>query len=1018
MLARLVGLLTAIAMTFCVLTTAPSEAAAQVKTPPPLPAKIQAKVKALEAQVITLYTSGKTNVVPLRQKLLKLYRKGWGKKSPHLAQKHFDLAGALMGQMAYADARDHYAIAAKLFQQLHGRKHEQVATSLQMVAVSHFIIRDFANADKVMQETMKLREEIYGADSVMYATYLTIWSSLLQGAHSYQKAETLLKKSISILERLKGPNDMQLVNGLMQLGWLFYMRGDYKNGDKHYLRGIQIQSQSPGVTPGSMAQHWVTVGQMNQALGRPDAAKKFFGRAEKSIHAEVDRLTKRHGLNSPMVDQARTSLANLLMSTNRLDEAKDIFEALRKKAVNPIRAVSHNWSLATIATRQKQFDRAIKLYKTVIKTYKTAGMDISVGGPLSMIANTYRVKGDYKKALAASDKVRARYEKSFGKNHPITLTQTETEATVRVLMGQVGRAVKLLAKVHATLEPYTTTILAAGTEADNRQYLASIAYQLDSVLTVHRSHAPDNTEATTLAMNMILQRKGRLLDAVADIFGAMRRRMTPTDRKLLDQLRAARRKLSDLVIGGLGKRTPEQYQKELGAAETRVKALEAKIRKRSADYRSATTPVTIGNVAKAIPKDALLVEYIAYRKTDLKNDAFFGTSAVEHYAAYVLDALGQVRAVDLGPRKAIDADIAKLRKALADPNRDDARALAQKVYAHIFKPLETVVGQRRRLILSPDAATNLVPFAALVDDRGQFLVQRFLFSYVSSGRDLVRFGTSKAQGRPTIIANPNFDAGKKSKKAAEKVAPNGTRGRLARALRNAKWKPLPGTGIEAKAVAGVLKDVVVKTGEAATEAAIKQLKGPRILHIATHGFFLPDDTPANLPRPASAFDAGVPGLGTTMAANTRAGNNKSTAENPLLRSGLALGGANTLQSGIEDGVLTALEASDLDLQGTKLVVLSACETGVGEVRAGDGVHGLRRALVIAGAESLVMSLWQVDDEATKELMISYYRALERGAGRAEALRQVQLKMVRKEDFEHPFFWAAFIPAGKWHPLNQ
>ena len=141
-------------------------------------------------------------------------------------------------------------------------------------------------------------------------------------------------------------------------------------------------------------------------------------------------------------------------------------------------------------------------------------------------------------------------------------------------------------------------------------------------------------------------------------------------------------------------------------------------------------------------------------------------------------------------------------------------------------------------------------------------------------------------------------------------------------------------------------------------------------------------------------------------------------ENPLLRSGLALDGANQLQSGSEDGILTALEATDLDLHGTQLVVLSACETGVGEVRPGDGVHGLRRALVIAGAESLLMTLWQVDDEATKTLMIAYYKALNQGAGRAQALRQVQLKLLRHERFKHPFYWGAFIAAGRWQPLRQ
>jgi CHAT domain-containing protein len=140
-------------------------------------------------------------------------------------------------------------------------------------------------------------------------------------------------------------------------------------------------------------------------------------------------------------------------------------------------------------------------------------------------------------------------------------------------------------------------------------------------------------------------------------------------------------------------------------------------------------------------------------------------------------------------------------------------------------------------------------------------------------------------------------------------------------------------------------------------------------------------------------------------------------ENPLLRSGLALADANTRDSGSEDGILTALEASGLNLWGTKLVVLSACDTGLGEVRNGEGVYGLRRAFVLAGAESLVMSLWPVSDYSTRKLMASYYRNLKQGIGRGEALRQVQLDLLKRNGQLHPFYWANFIQSGEWANLD-
>lgn len=139
--------------------------------------------------------------------------------------------------------------------------------------------------------------------------------------------------------------------------------------------------------------------------------------------------------------------------------------------------------------------------------------------------------------------------------------------------------------------------------------------------------------------------------------------------------------------------------------------------------------------------------------------------------------------------------------------------------------------------------------------------------------------------------------------------------------------------------------------------------------------------------------------------------------NPLLRSGLALAGANVDLSSSGGGVLTALEAANLDLWGTKLVTLSACDTGLGAVRNGEGVSGLRRSFVLAGAETLVMSLWPVSDYTTRQLMTSYYRGLKRGRGRGDSLRNAQRAMLVQPARRHPFYWAGFIQAGDWRPLK-
>ena len=167
------------------------------------------------------------------------------------------------------------------------------------------------------------------------------------------------------------------------------------------------------------------------------------------------------------------------------------------------------------------------------------------------------------------------------------------------------------------------------------------------------------------------------------------------------------------------------------------------------------------------------------------------------------------------------------------------------------------------------------------------------------------------------------------------------------------------------------------------------MSSPVILHIASHGFFV--------------------GFGTHAGGETP----PPAAENPLLRSGLALAGANRSSDSRGDGILTALEASNLNLHGTKLVTLSACDTGLGEVQNGEGVFGLRRAFVVAGAESVVMSLWSVGDGVARETMLTYYAGLRAGLGRGDALRGAKLAMLRRKGREHPYYWASFIQSGDW-----
>jgi CHAT domain-containing protein len=359
-------------------------------------------------------------------------------------------------------------------------------------------------------------------------------------------------------------------------------------------------------------------------------------------------------------------------------------------------------------------------------------------------------------------------------------------------------------------------------------------------------------------------------------------------------------------------------------------------------------------------------------------------------------------AIDLGPAQPIDALVERNRHALADPattyHADAARALSEK----LIKPLTRYLRAGERLLLSPDGELNLVPFGALMDEHGDYLVQHFDLSYLTSGRDLLRMAAeTPSRGSSVVLADPAFGS------PPGAGAPRETGDDIARSSdldrSGLQFARLPGTAREAKELASVLNlgSQNVLTGDRATEAALRALHGPRILHLATHAFFLSDQELPIVLKPT----------GTSLT------DPSPLAENPLLRTGLALTGANARHSGTaDDGILTGTEAAQLDLAGTQLAVLSACDTGVGQVRTGDGVYGLRRALVLAGAQAQLVSLWKVADAPTQKMMVDYYRGLVRGEGRSAALRATQLAMLKDPARRHPYYWAAFIPIGSWTPL--
>jgi CHAT domain-containing protein len=414
--------------------------------------------------------------------------------------------------------------------------------------------------------------------------------------------------------------------------------------------------------------------------------------------------------------------------------------------------------------------------------------------------------------------------------------------------------------------------------------------------------------------------------------------------------------------------------------------------------------ITSKAISKSLKANSALVEFVKipdfdFFKSDIKS---------WRYLAFILLPDGSLSLKDLGDAKILEkaaSNVLKTLKAFDNPPEHTDKAL-NTLFKMVWLPLEKGLKDAENVWISPAGILNLISFAALTNDSGNFLLENYKLAYVTSGRDLSTMKTERTipASDLLLVANPEYDR--------KNHEPAPTSSSLALRSRDflGHFPPLPGTQIEAETlpafIPGSGERKKIFTGRDATEEIVKSASAPRIMHLATHGFFLDENH--------STIKNDLRGLQLIDDQNKSAPSNFN--ENPLVRSGLAFAGANQaneIKHG-DDGILTALEISGINLYGTDLVVLSACETAVGEIKSGEGVFGLRRSFVLAGAQNLLMSLWPVADKITADQMADFYKNL-KVSSPAESLRQAQLKTINqlKEQygFAAPDLWAPFILQG-------
>ena len=846
----------------------------------------------------------------------------------------------------------------------------------------------FDKAIALAQSALEFKEQSLGENHAELVVTLNRLASPFIARQDYKRAEALLARALSIAEKAHGDDHPQTAAALSRMASLHADYGDFVRAAPLQLRALAILEKALGPDDAQVAA--ALNDQAILELGLGDLTK-----AEPRLTRALSLQEKKIGKNAREVGHTLHNLATIYFVSGDYQRAQPLYE----RALGIFDGRHRALSKFITGMDKVPFFGAPKNSAPTPPPFEDRS--IHVTDTLNNLATIYIRQGKLREAGELLQRAQAIERRAYGSRHPdVARTQNNYSLLYRA-RGDLWRALEAQRMASEVIETDLRRQLLAGSERQKQAYVERFAAQTDAALSLNLQSAPHDAEVTKAAVTSLLRYKGRGLDAMVDTLARLRRQADPESKALLERFATARAQSAALLLNGFDQNDPDGGRAQARRLEDEMEKIETALADRSAGFRVQLRPYTLEAVQAQIPTQAALIEFALYRPADAKALINRGP----RYAAYVVPAKGQPRAIDLGDAAAIDRAVADLRQALRDAANNEVKRPARALDEVIMRPVRRLLGPTRELLVSPDGALNLAPFAALVDEQDRYLVEQFSITYLTSGRDLLRLQEREPSRQGAlIIADPDFGA-RPAQPSRNTQTPSGAAALLAQA----DFTPLPGAAEEARALRELLPQATALTREQATETALKQAAAPRILHVATHGFFLSAEPEI------SATTRGQRLL--LQQKSDGAIGVVSLTENPWLRSGLALAGVNARQSGADDGILTAYEAAALDLWGTKLVALSACDTGVGEVKNGAGVYGLRRALALTGAETLVMSLWSVSDQGTRDLMIEYYKALEAGQGRGEAMRQVQLRMLKSDNHRHPYFWASFIVSGEWANLD-
>ncbi|PJB39845.1 MAG: hypothetical protein CO108_16220 [Deltaproteobacteria bacterium CG_4_9_14_3_um_filter_63_12] len=883
-----------------------------------------------------------------------------------------------------------------------GADARKLAVAMGNLAIAKSAMGRNDEAEALHKEALAALEDELGPDAPEVALALNGLAVHYQGLDRYEEALPLLVRSLALTEMNTGPDSVEVAVPTHNLGSLYHDLGQFDEAEVRYLRALALWSANLGDSSVRVADAANSLGTLYQDKGDLALARQYYERAL--------AIRRTQGDEHPSVADTLNNLAELERSAENWEQSRTLYgEALAiwsstLGARHPRVALG----LGNLALTEEHLGALDDAWEHSQQALDILGEVYGEGSTQEALVRHNRAallwrRGDLEGADREYAAAQAIWERTLGPEDPDLAALLDNRAALKWAAGDPATALELHTKAMSIREKNLERMLVIGDDSQKLATLAQLEVYTHGTLSLFRQEFPDDPEVMRLAFESVLSVKGRALEATARHGATLRTHLDEASRTALDALTAIKTQLARAALAA------EVDAEATEALMVRARELEAQLGVAVSGLVGEDPSPTLGALAAALPPQGLLLEYVMFRPYTPAALMGWERAGDWRYAVFALNADGELSWHDLGPAAAIDEVATRFRTALQRCSKEkcetveewtaDAavvRGIGHELFTVVVAPIGEPLNTAAHLLISPDGALALVPFDALVDEGGRYLLQLFATTYLSSGAELVRPRREGSGAQEVVVlGDPDYDEAGADALVAMSETRSAVQRReadvVARELSGLLWPRLPGTAEEVRAIGELFDDAQVLTGSSASEANLKALHGPKILHIATHGFFLGED--------------GAVGA-------------------PLLRSGLALAGANGVSAEMsaqmqgEDGLLTAMEASSLDLWGTRLVVLSACDTGVGELVAGQGVMGLRRALALAGAESEVMSLWQVSDRATQRLFTGTYEGIAAGESRAYALRRAQMEMLSEGPYFHPYFWSAFIFSGDWRPLDE